>query len=77
VRLAYDVLRGDPFKKHSRFDFDLLESDEIEVDLKDCSVASVNPKTIVLEAASAEFKAAFTGFDTKRDLVIDARRVPR
>ncbi len=75
VRAAYDLMRGDPFKKHSPLDFDLAGRDDIDIDLQECRIVRAAADAVVVEAMSPIFKASFTGFDTNRDLVVDARRV--
>jgi hypothetical protein len=75
IRVAYDLLRGDPFKKHSPLDFNLDSDDEIDVDVAYCRVLATSANVVVVEANSRDFKATFAGFDLNRDLVIDAQRL--
>ncbi|MGH9581938.1 MAG: hypothetical protein ACRD4O_03250 [Bryobacteraceae bacterium] len=73
VRAAYDVVRGNPFAKHSPFDFDLAEKGEIDCRLDGCRMEAVRANALTLVATARSFRAQFTGFDANRDLVVNAR----
>ena len=75
IRAAYDLMRGDPFKNHSPLDFDLGGGGDIDIDLQGCRILRAAPDMVVIEAILPAFRASFTGFDTHRDLVVDARKV--
>jgi hypothetical protein len=72
--MAFDVPSGDPFKKHHKFDFDLTDSGSISISESGAQAKTENPMTAVVTAESIGFRVAFDGFDTRRDLIIDARR---
>lgn len=75
IRIAYDIVGGDPFKRHSRFDFDLSKG-EMQM-VREYATAEVTGSNIImLKAESAEFKLELSGFDEKRDLVVSARVSP-
>lgn len=74
VRVAYDIRGGDPFKRHSKFDFD-LEGNEIIVDAVNAEVKPLRANKLRLSVTSADFRLEASGFDTNRDLVVDARTV--
>jgi hypothetical protein len=73
VRAAYDVLRGNPFSKHDPLDFD-FSNDELDIVSKDAAVTSQGPNTLVIKVNARDFDVAVSGFDVKRDLIIDAVR---
>jgi hypothetical protein len=74
VTAAYDVLRGDPFKRHSPHDFDFTRGD-LDVVTKGCGLRAPAANVIELSADAADFRAVITGFDQRRDLDIQARRL--
>ncbi len=78
IKAAYDVVRGDPFAAFSELDFDFrnphssgiaLLSDGAQIDI-------VSPNTIKIIPTKDDYTVEVTGFDTKRDLQIAARKVP-
>ncbi|PZN92973.1 MAG: hypothetical protein DCF30_22345 [Hyphomicrobiales bacterium] len=72
IRVAYDTMVGDPFNAHHRFDFDLTKGDiEIETTNADCQAQ--NEKVLIATVNGPDFVVSGLGFDTNRDLVIDAR----
>lgn len=73
VRAAYDVLRGNPFSKHDPLDFD-FSKDELEVKAIGASTSVQSPNTLVIKANSRDFEVKVSGFDVRRDLIIDASR---
>jgi hypothetical protein len=75
VRVAYDVLGANPFSKHSPLDFDLAGK---EIDVETTKVDFTTPEANVLELSvtSPEFLLEAKGFDTNRDLVVDAKAKP-
>lgn len=73
VRAAYDVLRGNPFSKHDPLDFDFSKG-ELAVITKEASTAILGPNVLVIKANGRDFEVAVSGFDVKRDLIIDATR---
>jgi len=73
VRVAYDVLRGNPFSKHSPLDFDFANN-ELDVTTKDANTSAHGPNIMIIKAKSRDFEVAVTGFDVRRDLIIDASR---
>jgi len=71
LSVAYDVLRGDPFLKHSPLDFDLTKG-EVGIALECATVAEVTASTIRLIADGGEFRVSLTGFDPNRDIAVKA-----
>jgi hypothetical protein len=74
VRVSYDIVSGDPFKRHNKFDFDLADED-IEMELQNCNITPLRPNKVRLSITSADFRLKASGFDVNRDLVVDARTV--
>lgn len=75
VRMAYDIIGADPFKRHSKFDFDLENGSEIEFDTVSSDVAALEPNIMEITVTSPDFRIEATGFDERRDLVVDARAI--
>jgi hypothetical protein len=70
VRVAYDVLRGDPFGKHSPYDFDLA-SNSLSIRATGAAFAAEGPGTLLIDALTPDFEVEVEGFDPRRDLAID------
>ena len=75
VRVAYDVLGANPFNKHSPLDFDLTGED-IDVETTNMTVSTPEANVLELSVTSPEFLLEAKGFDTNRDLVVDAKARP-
>lgn len=73
VRAAYDVLRGNPFSKHDPLDFDFSQK-ELEIKATGASTSAHSPNVLVIKASSRDFEVTVSGFDVRRDLIIDASR---
>ena len=73
IRVAYDMIGANPFKKFSRFDFDLGKDKEITLGTVSSDHEIVAPNTIKLVASGPDFALTVEGFDGRRDLVVDAR----
>lgn len=74
VKTGYDLARGDPFKKHSPFDFDLTKPGDVTIEASGATCNAVAPNEIVVEVAQPDFEVRVEGFDTHRDLQIKATR---
>src|SRR5713226_4159063 len=72
VRVAYDVLGANPFSKHSPLDFDLTGED-IDVETTNMTVSTPEANVLELSITSPEFLLEAKGFDTNRDLVVNAK----
>ncbi len=73
VSAAYDIMRGNPMKKHSPHDFDLQKNDiTVTANGALASPASANSLRIVVR--DPDFAVEATGFDVNRDLVVRAVR---
>ncbi len=72
IRVAYDTMVGNPFSAHSRYDFDLTKND-IHLEAREATVKAQNSSVLVASVTGPNFLVSGTGFDTNRDLVVDAR----
>ncbi|MBP0447528.1 hypothetical protein J8J14_22465 [Roseomonas sp. SSH11] len=77
VRAAFDVPAGDPFKRHHPLDFDLDGGPEVNINPEGATVAAEDAKTVIVTAEAAPFRVSFEGFDPRRDLVVEARRLTK
>jgi len=75
IRVAYDMIGADPFKRHSVYDFNLQKSEEIQIDPQGSPVKAIKSNILVMTVKSPEFALEATGFDPNRDLVVEARAV--
>lgn len=66
---AYDVRRGNPFKKFRSFDFDLRGND-LQVESAGCDVTITEANRLTVRPTQAGFQVTVTGFDVQRDLVV-------
>jgi hypothetical protein len=73
VRAAYDVLRGNPFKKHAAADFDFAKKG-VEIESLGAEVSAASANTLLVEVKKTRFVVNVTGFDANRDLIIDAEK---
>lgn len=74
VRAAYDVLRGNPFKKHAAADFDLTKKG-IKIESLGAEVSAASASSLIVEVKKSRFVVNVTGFDVNRDLILDAEKV--
>jgi hypothetical protein len=72
VKMAYDTRRGNPFKAYDRFDFDVASA-PITIETRDCNVIERRDNILKVEITGINFEIRVTGFDPKRDLVIDVK----
>jgi hypothetical protein len=71
IRCAYDILSGNPFRRHSEYDFNFLSTDiQFEKVNADCWPMDFNE--FDFSARKAEFRVDVTGFDQHRDIIIVA-----
>ena len=72
VKMAYDIRRGNPFSQYDKFDFDVA-SDSITIETHDCNVIEKRDNILKVKITGENFELRVTGFDSKRDLVIDVK----
>jgi hypothetical protein len=68
--IAYRVRAGNPFRKHSPFDFDLTSGGEITVQADGVRLRPTSVNAFELIPSSAKFLVSMKGFDPRRDLVV-------
>lgn len=68
--VAYRVRAGNPFRKHSPFDFDLMSGSEISMQMEGASLRATSFNAFDLVPTSAKFQISMKGFDPRRDLVV-------
>lgn len=66
--VAYRVRAGNPFRKHSPFDFDLAS--DIQVSADGARLRPTSGNTFELLPAAAKFQVSLKGFDPRRDLIV-------
>jgi len=77
IRAAYEVARGNPFKKHHVADFDFTVPEKTGLVYEghgittDGLTASANKLTVKVEGE--DFHFSVTGFDPHRDLILDVK----
>lgn len=69
VTAAYDVRRGNPFKRYRSFDFDLGKR-PIRIEPHACEIAAAEGAELVLRPTSPDFEVTVTGFDEARDVIV-------
>lgn len=73
VRMAYDVRRGNPFTKFKNFDFDVTDSTSIDAHTAGAvELKRAEPNLITLTVENHDFECEVSGFDTERDLIVNA-----
>jgi hypothetical protein len=72
VKMAYDTRRGNPFKAYDKLDFDVASA-SIMIGTQDCNVIDRKDNNVMVEITGRNFEIRVTGFDPKRDLVIDVK----
>ncbi len=77
IKVGFEGGRGNPFKTHSAFDFDFQDqgSGELVFEHSGCVPKFVSKNEVVLAEIEKGFTFRVDGFDTKRDLRVQA--VPR
>lgn len=68
--VAYRVRTGNPFRKHSPFDFDLTDAEGLVVQTDGVRLKATSINTFELVPAAAKFQVSMKGFDARRDLVV-------
>lgn len=70
ICVAYDVLRGNPFKKHDPADFDFTDG-KLLIEAMGATVSAISPSVLQVDATSAGFAVNVRGFDRNRDLIVN------
>jgi hypothetical protein len=74
IRVAYDVMRGNPFKKHNPVDFDFGKKG-LEIQSLGAVVTSDGANALRIEVKNVRFVVNVQGFDPNRDLIVDPEKV--
>jgi hypothetical protein len=74
VRVAYDIIGGDPFKRWSPFDFK-MDDQGLKLSLTNATITSAKGNVLRVAAASPDFRIEADGFDINRDILVEARSI--
>ena len=66
VHVAYQVRRGNPFKKYNQADFDLAQ--KIRIRQEGCEIEEKSGNRLAFRVKQAPFSLTVDGFDPKRDI---------
>lgn len=73
IRVGYDVEGGNGVKEWDRFDFDLASDPNVfSATTEGAEAEKMDGNEILLRIEDPEFRFKLTGFDTNRDLVVEA-----
>ncbi|MEA2489105.1 MAG: hypothetical protein QOH21_897 [Acidobacteriota bacterium] len=70
AEVAYRVRAGNPFRKHSSFDFDLLAGSDITTQAEGVRLRPTAVNAFELVPSAAKFQISMKGFDPRRDLIV-------
>jgi hypothetical protein len=71
--MAYDVRKGNPYKRWDPADFDLTK-DGNQISHSGGEMLQVSGNKLEIVATSPEWKLQLGGFDPERDLIVDIKR---
>jgi len=74
IIVAYDCIRGNPFEKYDIYDFDFSKEGNIDIKVKDGKIEKKEKNILKITTNSTElsnFYIELTGFDIRRDIVIN------
>ena len=74
VRIAYDVISGNPLRRYNPLDFQLDKSPIAVAPPKGARINVASLNEMEIEVIDHEFSVEVSGFDKHRDLLVDARR---
>jgi len=69
------VIDGNPFKQYSKYDFELPNSRDINISVKNAEIKFIKPNILIMKCMSDEYHLSIKGFDPNRDLIVEARTV--
>lgn len=72
VKIAYDMDEGNPFKHFDKYDFDLTQSNNLNVEITDGECETLKANEIVITPENSNFRLKIDGFDVHRDVVVKA-----
>ena len=67
--IAYDVSRGDPFKRYMPLDFDCSKMSSSMQSIG-AEIYSLGPNSISIKVSEPGFRIQVDGFDANRDVVV-------
>ena len=70
AEFAYNVRKGNPFKKYSTIDF-ALDTDPIEIEIEDAVTISASRNILEFMIEKPDFIVTVQGFNENHDLVVD------
>jgi hypothetical protein len=73
IRAAYEVVSGNPFKRHHPADFDLLKKTGLQLEFIGLEETQAGPNRLNMRVTDNNFKLIAQGFDQHRDLIIEVR----
>ncbi len=76
VKAAYDIRRGNPFRRHSILDFD-FSTDLIGKDISNGKILKTEKNGLWIRIDGSEFELTVWGFDKTKDLVINTKEVKK
>ncbi|HEX6639961.1 MAG TPA: hypothetical protein VF215_02555, partial [Thermoanaerobaculia bacterium] len=68
--VAYRVRAGNPFRKHSPFDFDLVAGSDITTQAEGVRLRATDVNAFELVPSAPKFQISMKGFDPRRDLIV-------
>jgi hypothetical protein len=68
VRVAYEVRRGNAFRRYQKADFE-LDKHPIEIEAEGAAVEA-GGNTLLIKRMQGDFNVSVTGFDIERDLIV-------
>ncbi|MGC8742851.1 MAG: hypothetical protein ACP5T0_03090 [Verrucomicrobiia bacterium] len=71
IQVAYDCIRGNPFAKYDIYDFDFSKEGNINIKVENGEIQRKDKNRIIINTNSPGFSLEVTGFDIKRDIVIN------
>ncbi len=75
IRAAYQVRRGNPFRRYDRRDFDVSRA-PITVEATGARILAADGNTLDFDVQQANFSISVTGFDCRRDLSVSVDPIP-
>jgi hypothetical protein len=72
ITVAYDVRKGNPFKRYEPHDFD-LSSGYIIINSTGCTILNRQRNIIKIELKDNNFNLRVTGFDEHRDIIVSVK----
>lgn len=72
VKVAYDIRRGNPFRRHNPLDFDLSKND-IPIRIKEGKIRGVEENEVQVKIEGKGFELTATNFDKNRDVITDVK----